>query len=66
MKRGDIVKFKEVLDAGDAELRLVVLENEDGGRVLVQALVRMRLNPTYRYKVEELAVCRSVGSTAHH
>lgn len=62
MKRGDIVRFKKVIDAGDAELRMVVLEDEDGGRVLPQALVGMRLNPTSRYSPQDLEVCCSSNS----
>ncbi len=66
MRMGDIVRFKEVVDAGDEELRMVVLEDEDGGRVLVQALVGMRLNPTYRYNAQDLEVCSTVRSTLLH
>jgi hypothetical protein len=66
MKRGDIVKFKEVIDAGDSELRMVVLEDEDGGRVLIEALVGMRLNPTYRYNPQDLEVCCSVSTAQLH
>lgn len=66
MKRGDIVKFKEVVDAGDDELRMVALEDEDGGRVLVQALVGMKLNPTARYNVANLEVCGAVGAKQPH
>ena len=66
MKRGDIVKFKEAIDAGDAELRMVVLENEDGGRVLTQALAGMRLNPTCRYNTRDLEVCCSVNTAQLH
>ncbi len=62
MKRGDIVRFKEVIDAGDAGLRMVVLEDEDGGRVLTQALLGMRLNPTCRYNSRDLEVCGSVNA----
>ena len=35
MKKGDIVKFRNVVDAGDEELRMILLEDPDGGRVLV-------------------------------
>jgi hypothetical protein len=66
MKRGDIVRFKEVIDVGDDELRMVALEDEDGGRVLVQALVGMSLNPTARYNVSELEVCGAVHSKQFH
>lgn len=66
MRMGDIVRFKEVVDAGDEELRMVVLEDEDGGRVLVQALIGMRLNPTYRYNTKDLEVCNAACSTLRH
>ncbi len=66
MKRGDIVRFKEVIDAGDAELHMVVLEDEDGGRVLTQALVGMRLNPTCRYSSQDLEVCCSIDVAQFH
>lgn len=66
MKRGNIVKFKDVIDAGDDELRMVVLEDEDGGRVLVQALVGMKLNPTSRYNVRDLEICSTVDSKQLH
>ncbi len=57
MRKGQIVRFKEFVDAGDKELRMVVLEDEDGGRVLVEALAGMNLNPTYRYNKLELEIC---------
>lgn len=66
MKRGDIVRFKEVIDAGDAELRMVVLEDEDGGRVLAQALVGMRLNPTCRYNSQDLEICCTSNAEQLH
>lgn len=60
MKRGDIVKFKEVIDKGDEHLRMVVLEDEDGGRVHVVELAGMSLNPTARYNVKDLEYCCSI------
>lgn len=33
MKRGDIVKFKKVVDLGDDRIRMRLLEDPDGGRV---------------------------------
>lgn len=57
MKKGDVVKFKDVVDEGDADLRMVLLENPDKGFVLVEALVEMKLRPTYRYEVADLVVC---------
>lgn len=66
MRRGNIVRFKKVVDTGDENLRMVVLEDEDGGLVLVQALVGMRLNPTYRYNAQDLEVCDATISTMLH
>ncbi|MBU0688993.1 MAG: hypothetical protein KJ850_05585 [Gammaproteobacteria bacterium] len=65
MNRGDVVKFKKVIDAGDEELRMVVLEG-DGERVLVQTLVGMRLNPTYRYNIQDLEICSAEDSSQLH
>ncbi len=56
MKKGDIVKFKKAVDAGDEDLRMVVLENPDGGGVLVEAVIDMNIKPTYRYNVEDLEI----------
>lgn len=66
MRTGDIVRFKEIIDVGDEDLHMVVLEDEDGGRVLVQALVGMKLNPTSRYNVQALEICDTVPSAMRH
>ena len=63
MKAGNIVKFKNIIDAGDDDIRMVILEVPDRGRVLVEALVGMKLNPTYRYNVEDLELCDTTCST---
>lgn len=63
MKAGNIVKFKKVIDAGDENIRMVVLEDADRERVLVETLVGMNFNPTYRYNVEDLEVCDTTYST---
>lgn len=60
MKKGDIVKFKKVVDAGDETLRMVLLENPDGGRVLVAAVVDMNIKPTSRHNVEDLELCGEI------
>ena len=60
MKKGDIVKFKKVVDAGDEVLRMVLLENPDRGRVLVESVVDMNIKPTSRHNVDDL---ESYGST---
>jgi len=57
MKKGDVVKFRNVVDAGDESLRMILLENPDGGRVLVESIVDMKIRPTYRYDVENLETC---------
>ena len=57
MKKGDIVKFKEAVDPGDEKVRMRLLEDPDGGRVLVESLVGMEINPTYVYPVSDLVKC---------
>ena len=57
MKKGNIVKFRNIVDAGDENLRMILLEDPDGGRVLVESIVDMKIRPTYRYNVEDLEVC---------
>lgn len=59
MKKGDMVRFKEAADFGDENLRMRLLEDPDGGRVLVESLVGMSINPTYIYPVDDLVVCES-------
>ena len=54
MKKGDLVKFNEIVDPGDDEVRMVLLEDPDGGMVLVEALVGMQINPTYVYQIKDL------------
>lgn len=62
MKKGDIVKFKRVVARGDEEARMVLLEDPDGGRVLVAHICDMNIKPTNRYEIEELEVCASPNS----
>ena len=57
MRKGDIVKFRKAVDPGDEDLRMILLEDPDGGRVLVESVVDMKIRPTYRYNIEELVVC---------
>jgi hypothetical protein len=64
MQKGDIVKFKKVVDAGDETLRMVLLENPDGGRVLVAAIVDMNIKPTSRHNIEDLEVCGEISDSA--
>lgn len=63
MKKGDIVKFREEVDPGDIKVRMVLLEDPDGGRVLVGDLciieesgVKQAVTATSRYLVDELEV----------
>jgi hypothetical protein len=51
MREGDIVKFRAVVDPGDDKIRMRLLENPDGGRVLVESLMDMAINPTSIYPV---------------
>jgi len=53
-EKGDIVKFRNVVDAGDENLRMILLEDPDGGRVLVESIVDMKIRPTDRYNVDDL------------
>ena len=59
MKKGDIVRFKKIVDPGDENLRMRLLEDPDGGRVLVVSLVGMSINPTSIYPVDDLVVCEN-------
>jgi hypothetical protein len=56
MKKGDIVRFKEIKDPGDDILRMELLEDPDGGRVLVRGLVSMKIQPTHVYPVDDLVI----------
>lgn len=57
MKKGDIVKFKNIADDGDENVRMVLLEDPDGGRVLVGVICDMCIKPIYRYNIEDLELC---------
>ncbi len=59
MRKGDIVKFREPLDANEALERFVLIEEPDGGRVLVQCICDpsvMLIAPTKVLVVSDLAV----------
>lgn len=60
MKKGDIVKFKTIVEPGDEKVRMKLLENPDGGRVLVESLLGMTINPTNRYSVDDLKLVNSI------
>ena len=57
MKKGDIVKFRKAVDPGDEDLRMILLEDPDGGRVLVECIVDMKIRPTCRYNADDLETC---------
>ena len=57
MRKGDIVKFKVIIEAGDDKARMRLLEDPDGGRVLLESLMGMNINPTCRYNVDDLELC---------
>ena len=53
IRRGDIVKFKaEWRDAGDENVVFIAVENEDGGRVKVEAQLGLAINPVQVVSVE--------------
>jgi len=55
IKAGDVVKIKpEWQDRGDDAITFVAIEDEDGGRVKIQAQLGMRFNPVHVVKVEWL------------
>jgi hypothetical protein len=55
IKQGDILKFKEILEKGEENLIFLAIENEDGGRVKVQAInVNLTLKPIYIYESKDL------------
>jgi hypothetical protein len=56
MKKGDVVRFKEIKEPGDDTMRMELLEDPDGGRVLVRGLVNMKIQPTHVYHVDDLMI----------
>lgn len=63
MKKGDIVKFRNEGDPGDTKVRMVLMEDPDGGRVLTGDLcivevsgIKQSVRATSRYLVEELEI----------
>lgn len=61
MKKGEIVKFRNVVDPGDEDIRMILLEDPDGGRVLVESIVDMNIRPTCRYSIENLEISTNSG-----
>ncbi len=63
LRLGDVVRFVDVVDEGDAEQRMVLIEEPDGGRVLVRHLgTGMKFAPTTRIPIEQLTKAGSVVS----
>jgi len=63
MKKGDVVKFRNEVDPGDIKVRMILLEDPDGGRVLVGDVciveelgIRQAVTATSRYLVDDLEV----------
>lgn len=54
LKKGDLVKFKKVVDPGDDVTRMVLREDPDGGRVLVADLIDMTFLPTRVVLVDDI------------
>ncbi len=54
LKKGDRVRFRRVVDPGDDKILMVLLEDPDGGRVLVESLIWDKLNPTRVLPISEL------------
>lgn len=61
MKKGDVVKFRNEVDPGDTKVRMILLEDPDGGRVLVGDVcivedsgIKQAVTATSRYLVEDL------------
>ena len=55
IKKGDIVEIKkEWQDEGDDQLVYIAADDEEKGRVTIEALTTMFINPTQVVKVEWL------------
>lgn len=70
MKKGDLVKFRNEVDPGDAKVRMILLEDPDGGRVLVgdvciveDSAVKQAVTATSRYLVEDLELVSGADMT---
>ncbi len=60
MKKGDIVRFRNEVDPGDTRVRMILLEDLDGGRALVGDVcivedsgIKQAVTATSRYPVED-------------
>ena len=54
----EILFNTRIVARGDEDARMVLLEDPDGGRVLVMHICDMNIKPTNRYETEELEVCK--------
>jgi ribosomal protein S27E len=54
LKKGDLVRLRRVVDPDDDKIVMRLLENPDGGRVLVESLIWDALNPTRVLPTSEL------------
>jgi len=54
LKKGDLAKFHTPADDSEAKERFLLLEDPDGGRVLVRCLVDLPIPPTKVLRVEDL------------
>jgi hypothetical protein len=61
MKKGDFVKFRNEVDPGDTKVRMVLLEDPDGGRVLLGDIcivedsgIKQAVTATRRCLVEDI------------
>lgn len=53
IRKGDKVKIKpEYQDIGDSEIEFIAIENEDGGRVKIQARLGLTYNPVQVVRTE--------------
>jgi len=65
MKKGGVVKFRHPVDADEGRIRMILLEDPDGGRVLVQDLLDMPLPPTHVYPVDSLCAVENDNASAN-
>ena len=57
IKKGDTVKIKtEWQDAGDAKIKFIAIEDEDGGRVRIEAQLDIPIKPNQVVKTEMVEV----------
>lgn len=54
LKKGDRVRFRRVVDPDDDKIVMILLEDPNGGRVLVESLIWDSLNPTRVLPTSEL------------